>query len=298
MGNRFSPNVLRMITEKTMQGLTFRELQEACSGYSIPYAFDEFIHKDEVGAVKAAQVFSDQNATAIQIIRFEDAEKTVIRNQHSCNGSLIFQMMEAEDYLDECLREDKLGGWNQQVLLEALWNAVLHRDYEKDEPIRILYGKEDIEIVSPGGLEDSITIEDFHNGMTAVRNPQIVRVLTRFGYGNACGSGIRMIKKAYEGMAKAPEFCISPNGFRVILPRMRQQEEAAMVRVIRKEMTPQAKQVVEYLKDHEEITDEGIQNLLGVKKTRGYNIIQDMLEKQYIIQIGRGKTKRYIRNEG
>ena len=58
-------------------------------------------------------------------------------------------------------------------------------------------------------------------------------------------------------------------------------------------VTPQIKTVMDYLAEYGEMTDEELQDLLNIKKTRAYLIARDMNENGLIDIIGRGKDKRY-----
>lgn len=39
-----------------------------------------------------------------------------------------------------------------------------------------------MEILSPGGITDGLTLDEIKNGMTAVRNPQLVHILDKMNY--------------------------------------------------------------------------------------------------------------------
>ena len=56
----------------------------------------------------------------------------------------------------------------------------------------------------------------------------------------------------------------------------------------------QQRQVLEYLQKHGEASDEDLQNLLGLKRTRAYLIAKEMLDKGFLEVKGRGEKKRYF----
>lgn len=58
-------------------------------------------------------------------------------------------------------------------------------------------------------------------------------------------------------------------------------------------ITPQMKTVMDYLAEYGEMTDEDLQKLLNVKKTRAYLLARQMNENGLIEIIGRGAGKRY-----
>jgi len=45
------------------------------------------------------------------------------------------------------------------ALTELVQNALVHRDYFKNSPIRVLIFKDRLEIISPGKLPNSLTVE-------------------------------------------------------------------------------------------------------------------------------------------
>ena len=58
-------------------------------------------------------------------------------------------------------------------------------------------------------------------------------------------------------------------------------------------ITPQMKTVLDYLAEYGEMTDDDLQELLNVKKTRAYLLARQMHENGLINIIGRGAAKKY-----
>ena len=76
------------------------------------------------------------------------------------------------------------------VLREILLNAIIHRDYTKNSDIKVAIYDDIVEIVSPGGLPNGLTIEEVFNGRSELRNKVIARVFKELGYVETWGSGI------------------------------------------------------------------------------------------------------------
>ena len=93
------------------------------------------------------------------------------------------------------------------VLREAVVNAVAHRDYSLAGAQILLYVFDDrIEIRSPGGLPNSVTLDNIRTHYSKARNETIARVLFNLGYVNSLGSGIpRMIRLMREHVGREPE---------------------------------------------------------------------------------------------
>jgi len=74
---------------------------------------------------------------------------------------------------------------------EVLQNALVHRDYFKNAPIRLLVFENRIEIISPGKLPNSLTVEEVKYGNPVIRNNQIAMFASRTLPYSGLGSGLR-----------------------------------------------------------------------------------------------------------
>lgn len=103
------------------------------------------------------------------------------------------------------------------ALEELLQNALVHRDYFKNSPIRLLIFDKQIEIISPGKLPNSLTVEDIKFGNPVIRNNQIVSFSTHTLPFSGLGSGVK------RALAEQPniELINDTEGeqFKVIIPR-------------------------------------------------------------------------------
>jgi transcription initiation factor IIE alpha subunit len=54
------------------------------------------------------------------------------------------------------------------------------------------------------------------------------------------------------------------------------------------------KAVLDYMETHGQITDKELESLLGVKKTRVFNLTKEMKERGLIDSVGRGRDKRFL----
>ena len=64
---------------------------------------------------------------------------------------------------------------SKNALVEILVNALVHRDYLKNAPIRIIIFDNRVEIISPGKLPNNLTVEEVMFGNPIIRNPQLVK---------------------------------------------------------------------------------------------------------------------------
>jgi len=77
------------------------------------------------------------------------------------------------------------------ALEEVLQNALIHRDYFKNSPVRLLIFENRIEIISPGKLPNSLTVDDVKYGNSVIRNNQIALFASKTMLYSGLGSGLR-----------------------------------------------------------------------------------------------------------
>jgi predicted HTH transcriptional regulator len=106
---------------------------------------------------------------------------------------------------------------SQTALEELLQNALVHRDYSKNSPVRVMIFDNRIEIVSPGSLPNSLTIENVKMGQAVVRNNLLVTYCSKLMIYRGFGSGITRALEAQPNI----ELINDAEGeqFKVIIPR-------------------------------------------------------------------------------
>ena len=90
-------------------------------------------------------------------------------------------------------------------------NAVMHRDYQSNAPIRFYWFSDRIEIQNPGGLYGAAA--DFPH-QNDYRNPKIAEAMKNLAYVNQFGRGIATVQNALHTNGNQPaEFDISQTTF-------------------------------------------------------------------------------------
>jgi len=81
---------------------------------------------------------------------------------------------------------------SESVFEELLVNALVHRDYLVNAPIRVFIFDDRIEIISPGHLPNNLTVEKIRAGNSNTRNPILVSYVAKglLPY-HGLGSGIK-----------------------------------------------------------------------------------------------------------
>jgi len=88
------------------------------------------------------------------------------------------------------LKEGQVANYPERAVRELLMNAVMHRNYNSNAPIRFYVFADHIEIQSPGGLYGEATRENFPT-RNSYRNPVIAEALKSMGYVNRFGYGVQ-----------------------------------------------------------------------------------------------------------
>ncbi|MDN5848290.1 MAG: hypothetical protein L0H63_01445 [Nitrococcus sp.] len=87
----------------------------------------------------------------------------------------------------ESFRRDRSWHYPVQALREAVVNALAHRDWTRVNEVEVVRYADRLEIVSPGALQNAMTVEKMVAGQRSARNPIIVDVLRDYGYVDARG---------------------------------------------------------------------------------------------------------------
>lgn len=169
----------------------------------------------------------------IQAVYFEGNEPTSDKyfDSEDIGGRLSNQYSLALSFLKRNLRKVQNGqGRNttgeleipEIVLEELLVNAVIHRNYFIDAPIRVFMFENRIEIISPGVLPNHMNEENAKSGVSIQRNPVISSFATKakppigLPY-RGIGTGIQ---RAYKEFSEIELFNDQDNNqFKVIIKR-------------------------------------------------------------------------------
>ena len=94
------------------------------------------------------------------------------------------------------------------ALEEAIVNALAHRDYLISSSIRVFIFDNRVEIISPGKLPNTATVESIRAGIQIVRNPVLISFVPKIGIPyRGLGSGVpRMIEECRKANLPEPKF--------------------------------------------------------------------------------------------
>ncbi|MBE6086036.1 MAG: AAA family ATPase [Selenomonas ruminantium] len=295
------------------QELTFKETERFLQEAGVPFGEAErrtlrIVSKDGL-YTNLGLLLSDQCQHTVKVAIFSGKKQVVFRDRREFSGSLLLQVNQVIEYLDfhNALHSEIRGmkrldsrDYPVESLREAIFNAFVHRDYGFSGSILVSVYEDRIEILSLGGLAEGVTYNDMMLGVSIPRNPKLAEIFYRLHYIEAFGTGVRRILTDYAECEEKPQFLVSDNAVKVILPNLHAEWEHPVI----------AKDVVQDERQGytaEIAADEGVYQLiaagldsrkklqseLGFSLTKTVNILRKLLDEGRIQRVGNGKNTRY-----
>lgn len=168
---------------------------------------------------------------------------------------------------------------------EAIANALIHRAWDIESQIRVSMFDDRIEVISPGGLPSGITKEEYLSGkLSVLRNRNLANVFYRLGFVEIFGTGITRIKQLYEEGLIKPDFEVSENTIKIMLPVFEKnlnltENEQTVYKFLSKTMLKPISEIAPYVP-------------FGRSKTT--QLLKDMEQKGIVIVEGKGRGTKYI----
>ncbi|MDY4955271.1 MAG: ATP-binding protein [Prevotella sp.] len=100
-------------------------------------------------------------------------------------------------------REEQVVNYPREAIRELLLNAVMHRDYSSNMPIRYYEFSDRLEIMNAGGLYGKARPENFPH-VNDYRNPIIAEALKNLGYVNMFNRGVSRVKELFKENGNPP----------------------------------------------------------------------------------------------
>ncbi len=125
--------------------------------------------------------------------------------------------------VDDTMRRRRIWRYPAEALREGVVNALAHRDWTRQEEIEVACYADRLEVLSPGALQNTMTVEKMIAGQRSPRNPLVVEVLRDYGYVDARGRGVRnkIIPLLRRSSGEDPVFEATEDHLRLTMPRGR-----------------------------------------------------------------------------
>ena len=171
----------------------------------------------------------------------------------------------------------------ENAFREAIANALVHRRWDITAHIRVVMLQDKIEIISPGGLPDGVSREDYLSSRVSIlRNPVLGDVFFRMHYIERFGTGIRRILDSYERSSRKPTFDISETAIRVVLPVMGNDQ-----------LSSDQQKIFDLMADGHLVSSSEAAENTGFGKSKATQILKQLVKDGFAEVVGRGRGTRY-----
>lgn len=247
---------------------------------------------------------------AMKCSRFRGKTMEVFLDKKEYSGDLFSQLENAENFIKNYIHlRGEIKGLQRidtyeipaEAIREALVNAVVHRDYSnRGRDVKVGVYDDIVNIVSPGGLPNTITEQDLLQGRSEIRNRSIASVFKALNYIEQWGTGIKRIKSTclQHGLAE-PQIRETGDFVDVVLYRSTDgdtQKVSESSKEYRK-VSVQEQQVLAFASDTQRITAKDVEQVLGVKEARARRVLKEMVAKHLLVRQGSSRNTCYVMPE-
>ena len=252
------------------------------------------LYDNSNGYNNAAGLLADNNHfPGIDIVKFGENISIIQKRATFENCSVLDVYEKALNVFRDYYQYEVIQGADRKRLekipeaafREAIANALIHRVWDVDSQIRVLMFDDKIEVVSPGGLPSGISAEEYLSGkLSVLRNRNLANVFYRLGFVEIFGTGITRIKQFYETALIKPDFEVSENTIKIVLPVFENnmnltEDEQVVYKLLSKNMLKPISEIAPYAP-------------FGKSKTT--QLLKDMGEKGVVRIDGKGRGTKYV----
>lgn len=245
------------------------------------------------------------NYSYIQLGVFDGVNKSNLIHDERINGSIIDQYNKTVDTILDILSKGYLFKKvrkkeyqiPEEVIREIVANAIVHRNYIDEHPIRIEVYEDRIQIYSPGTLYDGIRLEDIIVGMSKLRNKNIAEMFYHLGYIEKWGSGIQrsnqiLLDNGYNELQIDVE---NIHGITVTIEFAKNIEfDTDKPKPLNKGKIPTLDEVLYFYENKDgEFTESQIKDDFKLTEYYARKIREELLEKKLITKVGKGPATYY-----
>lgn len=217
-----------------------------------------------------------------------------------CLGTLDEQVKAAYNFITTSLnRSWKIVGLQreetleipEQAIRELLINAVIHRNYHAQSPIKVAIFDDRVEIFSPGVFPGPIAL-NLQAGFTYLRNPAICKIFREVGLIENFGLGFITAFSAYEKAGlKNPDIIEGAGFVKCILPRRVPQN----IRHIDSDKDDDDSGILKLFLGVTELSIVDIIKNTGFARSTAVRRLGSLIKKGLIKRIGKGRGIKYVR---
>ena len=292
------------------QDLTFRDLKVYYveKGFEVGENFEKQLdfYTEDGKYNYVAYLLADENRTSIKVAKYAgDDVDELMENYEFGYCSLVKATYRV---LEKFRTENKIYAkityperkeqpmYDYNAVREVIINAIVHNDWSTEYPPKFEFFSDRLEISSFGGIQSEFTEEEFLEGYSAPKNPELMRVFHDLELVEHLGTGIRRILKKYDKSI----YRFFPHFIRVSIKYNQNEFEYNnsnnFVRTSYSniELTNIQLGIIKLIEDTPNITQAEMANLLGVTARTIRNHIKFLVDNEYIKRIGSDKNGKWI----
>ena len=252
------------------------------------------LYDNNNGYNNAAAILADTNHfPGIDIVKFGENISIIQKRATFENRSILEVYEKSIDVFRDYYQYEVIQGADREkvekipeaAFREAIANALIHKAWDIASQIRVLMFDDRIEVISPGGLPSRITEEEYLSGkLSVLRNRNLANVFYRLGFVEIFGTGITRIKHLYEEGLIKPDFEVSENTIKIVLPVFEKnlnltENEQTVYKFLSKTMLKPISEIAPYVP-------------FGRSKTT--QLLKGMEQKGIVVVEGKGRGTKYI----
>lgn len=293
------------------QNLTFRDLKIYYTekGFDVGENFEKQLdlYTADGKYNYVAYLLADENRVSIKVAKYAGTDvDELIENYEFGYCSLV---KATHRVLEKFITENKIFAkityperkeqpmYDYKAVREVIINAIVHNDWSNEYPPKFEFFSDRLEVSSFGGIQNEFTEEEFLQGYSAPKNPELMRVFKDLELVEHLGTGIRRILKRYDKSIYRffPHFIIVSIKYNENNFKYNNQNINVMPYL---NLTKVQEGIISLIEDRPSITQEEMAKLLGVTSRTIRNHIKYLVDKEYIIRIGADKNGKWAVTKG
>lgn len=246
-----------------------------------------------------AYLLSDNNNISVQFAKYAgDDVYNLIENEDFGFCSLI---KITDNILNKIMIENKtytkietpvrkeIKMYDYNAVKELITNALVHNDWCNGYSPKFEMFDNKLVISSNGGIQEGVSQEEFLEGFSNPRNPELMRIFRDLNFVEQLGTGIQRVLKTYDKSI----FEFFPNYIRVTVPfnnnEFKDNNEVSE-NVPFKSFNNLQKSIIKLIMDKPLITQDELARLLDVNKRTIIRNFKILIEGGYIERVGANKN--------
>ena len=211
--NLFSRRIRNSISKivSNRQDLSFEQLriyyEERKKGLNSNFKRSLELLTDDDKMNYAAYLVADENNISIKVAKYSSLDRVdlVESNEYGLCSLIkatksVLNKLDIENKTSSTITPKEridIPLWNKMALREAIINAIVHNDYSFEASPKFEIFPDRLEITSAGTLPETISKEEFFEGISIPRNKELMRIYRDLELVESLGSGIPRIVSAY-----------------------------------------------------------------------------------------------------